>query len=146
MTVPLNIPDDKRIKSHKRVYKKNSMAVNVEEYCYLAFGVNIMAIPSISHSTALTILSEPGPDFVSKFPTAKRQSAMTLSRSKDALGAYYRRVKARTGGIQANVAAAHRLAVIIYNMVKNGTEYDESKVSKPSLTMLEKRRSKLLHQ
>lgn len=69
---------------------------------------------------------------------------MTLSRSKDPLDAYYRCVKARTGGIQANVAAAHRLAVIIYNMIKNGTEYDESKVSKPSLTMLEKPRQRLL--
>lgn len=179
MTTPLNIQEDIRVKSGKRVYKKNSMAVNVEEYCYRAFGVNIMAIPSISHSTALTILSELGPDFVKKFPTANkfakwcnlapndkitggkivsskmlkrknkvgqalRQSAMTLSRSKDPLGAYYRRVKARTGGIQANVAAAHRLAVIIYNMIKNGTEYDESKVSKPSLTMLEKRRQRLI--
>lgn len=179
MTVPLDIPDERKVKSNKRIYKKNAMSVNVEEYCYRAFGVNIMAIPSISHSTALTILSELGPDFVNKFPTANkfakwcnlapndkitggkivsskmlkrknkvgqalRQSAMTLSRSKDALGAYYRRVKARTGGIQANVAAAHRLAVIIYNMIKNGTEYDESKVSKPSLTMLERRRSKLL--
>lgn len=179
MTVPLSMPDDKRVKSNKRAYRKNSLAVNVEEYCYRAFGVNIMAVPSVSHSTALTILSELGPDFVSKFPTANkfakwcnlapndkitggkivsskipkrknkvgqalRQSAMTLSRSKDVLGAYYRRVKARTGGIQANVAAAHRLAIIIYNMIKSGTEYDESKVSSPSLTMLEKRRLKLL--
>ena len=69
---------------------------------------------------------------------------MTLSRSKDALGEYYRRVKSRTGGIQANVATAHRLAVIIFNMVKNKTEYDESKVSRPTLTMLEKRRTRLL--
>lgn len=179
MTTPLDIPDDRKVKSNKRVYKKNSISVNVEEYCYRAFGVNIMAIPSISHSTALTILSELGPDFVKKFPTAKkfakwcnlapndkitggkivsskmlrrknkvgqalRQSAMTLSRSKDVLGAYYRRIKARSGGIQANVATAHRLAIIIYNMIKNGTEYDESKVSKPSLTMLEKRKLKLL--
>ena len=156
-----------------------TMTVNVEEYCYRAFGVNIMAIPSVSHSAALTILAELGPDFVNKFPTANkfakwcnlapndkitggkivsskmlkrnnkvgqalRQCAMTLSRTKDALGAYYRRVKSRTGGIQANVATAHRLAVIIYNMIKNKTEYDESKVSKPSLTMLEKRRTRLL--
>lgn len=48
------------------------MAVNVEEYCYRAFGANIMAIPSIFHSTALTILSELGPDFVKKFPTANK--------------------------------------------------------------------------
>lgn len=179
MTTPLDIPEDKQVKSGKRVYKKNAMGVNVEEYCYRAFGVNIMAIPSISHSTALTILSELGPNFVSKFSTANkfakwcnlapndkitggkivsskmmkrknkvgqalRQSAMTLSRTKNSLGAYYRRIKSRSGGIQANVATAHRLAVIIYNMIKNGTEYDESKVSKPSLTMLEKRRQKLL--
>lgn len=179
MTVPLDMSEDKKVKSGKRTYRKNSISVNVEEYCYRAFGVNIMAIPSVSHSAALTILSEFGPDFVSKYPTANkfakwcnlapndkitrgrlvsskmlrrknkvgqalRQSAMTLSRSKDPLGAYYRRIKARTGGIQANVAAAHRLAVIIYNMVKNSTVYDESKVSKLSLTMLEKRRIKLL--
>ena len=179
MTVPLDIPDERRVKSNKRAYKKNALSVNIEEYCYRAFGVNIMAIPSVSHSTALTILAELGPNFVDKFPTANkfakwcnlapndkitggkivsskmlkrknkvgqalRQCAMTLSRSKDALGAYYRRVKSRTGGIQANVATAHRLAVIIYNMIKNKTEYDESKVSRPTLTMLEKRRSKLL--
>lgn len=179
MTVPLDIPEEKRVKSGKRVYKKNGIAVNVEEYCYRAFGVNIMAIPAVSHATALTILAELGPDFVKKFSSAGkfakwcnlapndkitggkivsskmlkrknkvgqalRQSAMTLSRSKDALGTYYRRMRAHTGGKQANVAAAHRLAIIIYNMVKNQTEYDESKVSKPSLTMLEKRRSRLL--
>ena len=71
-TVPLDIPDDKIVWSHKRAYPKDSLAVNVEEYCYRAFGVNIMAIPSISHSTALTILSEPGSFFVSGFPTANK--------------------------------------------------------------------------
>lgn len=179
MTAPMDMPEEKRVKSNKRAYKKNAMSVNVEEYCYRAFGVNIMAIPSISHSTALTILAELGPNFVDKFPTANkfakwcnlvpndkitggkivsskmlkrknkvgqalRQCAMALSRTKDPLGEYYRRVKSRTGGIQANVATAHRLAVIIYNMIKNKTEYDESKVSRPTLTMLEKRRSRLL--
>ena len=79
-----------------------------------------------------------------KVGQALRQCAMALSRTKDPLGEYYRRVKSRTGGIQANVATAHRLAVIIYNMIKNKTEYDESKVSRPTLTMLEKRRSRLL--
>lgn len=179
MTAPIDMHEEKRVKSNKRAYKKNAISVNVEEYCYRAFGVNIMAIPSVSHATALTILAELGPNFVDKFPTANkfakwcnlvpndkitggkivsskmlkrknkvglalRQCAMTLSRSKEALGEYYRRVKSRTGGIQANVATAHRLAVIIYNMIKNKTEYDESKVSRPTLTMLEKRRTRLL--
>lgn len=179
MTSSVRIPEENRVKSGKRAYKKNAMNVNVEEYCYRAFGVNIMAIPGVSSATALAVLSELGPGFVDKFPSANkfckwcnlapndkitggkivsskmlkrknkvgqalRQSAMSLARSKEALGSFYRRMKSRTGGIQANVAVAHRLAKIIYHMIKNKTEYDAEKVSKPSLTMLEKRRLKLL--
>ena len=53
-------------------------------------------------------------------------------------------MKTRTGGIQANVATAHRIATIIYNMIKNQTEYDASKVSQPNKTMLEKHRARLI--
>ena len=72
MTVPMDIPEEKLVKSNKRAYKKNAMSVNIEEYCYRAFGVNIMAIPAVSHSTALTILAELGPNFVDKFTTANK--------------------------------------------------------------------------
>lgn len=79
-----------------------------------------------------------------KVGQALRQAAQGLVRSKEVLGSYYRRMKTRTGGIQANVATAHRIATIIYNMIKNQTEYDASKVSQPNKTMLEKRRLRLI--
>lgn len=55
-----------------------------------------------------------------------RIAASTLHRSQTALGAFFRRLKARLGAPKATTAAAHKLAVIIFNMLKNGVEYVES--------------------
>jgi transposase len=55
-----------------------------------------------------------------------RMAASTLHRSNTALGAFFRRMKSRLGTPKAITAVAHKLAVIIYNMLKNGTEYIES--------------------
>ena len=55
-----------------------------------------------------------------------RMAASTLHQSKSALGAFYRRLKARVGAPKAITAAAHKLAKIIFNMLKNGEEYRES--------------------
>ncbi|WPX08031.1 hypothetical protein [Anaerocellum danielii] len=38
---------------------------------------------------------------------------------------WYWKVKQRRGGKKAIVALARKLLVIIYNMLKNGTDYDE---------------------
>lgn len=57
--------------------------------------------------------------------TTLRMAANTLHSSKSALGAYFRRLKARLGAPKAITAAAHKLAVIIYNMLKFGTPYKE---------------------
>jgi len=54
---------------------------------------------------------------------ALRIAAQSLSRSKSALGAYYRRMRAKLGGPEAVTATAHKLARIIYAMLKNQTEY-----------------------
>jgi transposase len=54
---------------------------------------------------------------------ALRMAAQSLSHSNSALGAYYRRMRARLGGPQAVTATAHKLARIIYAMLKNQTEY-----------------------
>jgi len=54
---------------------------------------------------------------------ALRMAAQSLARSKSALGAYYRRMRAKLGGPQAITATAHKLARIIYAMLKNRTEY-----------------------
>lgn len=55
-----------------------------------------------------------------------RMAASTLHRSDSALGAFFRRLKSRLGAPKATTAAAHKLAVIIFNMLKNGVEYIES--------------------
>ncbi len=56
---------------------------------------------------------------------AFRMAASTLGRSKTALGAFFRRIKARAGAPKAITATARKLAVIYYSMLKNGTSYVE---------------------
>ena len=55
-----------------------------------------------------------------------RMAASTLYRSPTALGAYLRRLKAHKGPMKAITATAHKLAKIIYNMLRHGTEYMEA--------------------
>jgi transposase len=52
-----------------------------------------------------------------------RLAAQTLSRSDCALGAYYRRMHRRLGAPKAIVATAHKLARLVYRMLKYGQEY-----------------------
>lgn len=54
---------------------------------------------------------------------ALRLAAQSLSRSQSALGAFYRRMRARLGGEQAIVATAHKLARIIYHLLKHRQAY-----------------------
>lgn len=55
--------------------------------------------------------------------TALRMAAFTLANSKSALGAFYRRQRTRLGAPKAITATAHKLARLIYSMLKQGTEY-----------------------
>ncbi|RZI46012.1 IS110 family transposase [Rickettsiales endosymbiont of Peranema trichophorum] len=55
--------------------------------------------------------------------SAFRMAASTLHGSKSALGSFFRRLKSRLGAPKAITASAHKLAVIMFNMLKNGTEY-----------------------
>jgi transposase len=55
--------------------------------------------------------------------TALRVAAQSLARSATTLGAFYRRIKARRDAPKAIVATAHKLARIIYHMLKNRTDY-----------------------
>jgi len=62
-------------------------------------------------------------------PTANRAAATFrlcaygLFNSKSALGAYFRRQRARLGSPKAITATAHKLARVFYSMIKNGAEY-----------------------
>ena len=52
-----------------------------------------------------------------------RMAAATLHHSSSALGAYYRRMAMRIGKPQAVTATAHKLARIVYSMLKHGSDY-----------------------
>ena len=52
-----------------------------------------------------------------------RLAAQSLSRADCALGAYFRRMKARLGAPKATVATAHKIARIVYNLLRHGKEY-----------------------
>lgn len=52
-----------------------------------------------------------------------RMAALSLQRSKTALGAYFRRIAWRQGGAIAVFATARRLAQLIYRMLRYGHQY-----------------------
>jgi len=54
---------------------------------------------------------------------ALRMAAQSLNQSQSALGAYFRRLKARLGAPKALTAAAYKLARILYRMLKHGAGY-----------------------
>src|SRR3972149_6025174 len=57
--------------------------------------------------------------------TALRVAAASLRRRESALGAYYRRMRARHGAPSAITATAHKLARIIYFMLKDRKSYHD---------------------
>jgi transposase len=52
-----------------------------------------------------------------------RMAAQAVSRMKIPLAMFYHRIKARLGGKGAITATAHKLAVLIYRLLKHGAEY-----------------------
>jgi len=61
----------------------------------------------------------------SRAALALRMAAQSLNRSHSALGAYYRRMRAKHGAEKANICTAHKLARIIYQMLKNHSQYQD---------------------
>lgn len=57
---------------------------------------------------------------------ALRLAAQSLHSSKSALGAFYRRMRARLGAPKAITATAHKLAKLVYRMLKYGMDYIDS--------------------
>jgi transposase len=55
--------------------------------------------------------------------TAFRVAAQGLVNSHSALGAYYRRMRARLGAPKAITATAHKLARLVYSMLRYGADY-----------------------
>jgi transposase len=60
---------------------------------------------------------------INRAATALRIAATTLLRSQSYLGAQYRRFRSKLGAPQAITAMAHKLAVLVYRMLRWGHEY-----------------------
>jgi transposase len=57
---------------------------------------------------------------------ALRMAAYSAGKSNSHLGDYFRRMRARLGAPKAITATAHKLARIIYHLLKSGQPYDDS--------------------
>jgi hypothetical protein len=55
-----------------------------------------------------------------------RLSAFALSNSSSALGAFFRRMRARLGAPKAIIATAHKIARLFYIMIKFGKDYEDT--------------------
>jgi len=60
---------------------------------------------------------------VNRAATALRMAATTLLKSQTYLGAQYRRLRSKLGAPKAITAMAHRLARLVYRMLKYGQQY-----------------------
>jgi transposase len=69
------------------------------------------------------VLSSATKPVANKAAAALRMAAFTLYNSKSALGAYLRRQRARLGAPKAITATAHKMARLVYLMLKHGTSY-----------------------
>ena len=87
---------------------------------------------------------------VNRAATALRMAALTLLRSRTYLGAQYRRLRTKLGAPKAITAMAHRLARLVYRMLKygqqyvdKGTEYYEQRHRQQQIKLLQKNAVKL---
>jgi hypothetical protein len=75
-----------------------------------------------------------------RLATALRMAAQSLHRSKAGLGDWFRRLKAKLGTKAAVTAAAHKLARILWAMVKHRRPYDPARLGNPELAHARKER------
>jgi len=87
---------------------------------------------------------------VNRAATALRMAALTLMRSRTYLGAQYRRLRTKLGAPKAITAMAHRLARLVYRMLKyghryvdKGAEYYEQRYRRQQIDFLRKKAAKL---
>jgi transposase len=68
-----------------------------------------------------------------RLATALRMAAQSLHRAESALGNWFRRMKAKLGPDGATTAAAHKLARVLYAMVRDRRPFEPSKLGNPEL-------------
>jgi hypothetical protein len=87
---------------------------------------------------------------INRAATALRLGATTLLRSQSYLGAQYQRFRSKLGAPKAITAMAHKLAVLVYRMLRwgqeyvdKGMQYYEQRHREQQIHLLKKRAAKL---
>jgi len=87
---------------------------------------------------------------INRAATAFRIAATTLLRSQSYLGAQFRRLREKLGAPKAITAMAHKLAVLVYRMLRwgheyvdKGMQYHEERHREQQIRFLQKRAAKL---
>jgi hypothetical protein len=98
-------------------------------------GLDMSRWPTVKHFTSWLgrcphhrvsggqVLSRRTKPCANRAATALRLAAAALPHSQSVLGAFFRRMKARLGAPKAITATTHKLARLIYTMLKHGTAY-----------------------
>ena len=68
-----------------------------------------------------------------RLASALRLAAQSLHRVESALGAWFRRLRAKLGPAGATTAAAHKLARVLYAMIKYRQPFDPARLGNPAL-------------
>ena len=142
----------------KKRNQKNAPRFDVQGQLYRMTGVDLTRIDGVDGFTALKVISEVGTDMTkwasaNRAAAALRLAANALHRSDSALGAFLRRKKAHLGAPKAITATAHKLARLIYSMLRYGreyvdagAEYYESQYQQRALLAAKRRAAKLGYQ
>ena len=165
--------------SHRKA-QRNEPRFDARSELHRLYGVDLTQVPGVQVNTALVLYTELGPDFVTRFPTAKcfgswlglcpdnritggkvlsvktrdvkcrsaealRLAAQSLWRAKNYLGDCFRRWKARLGTPKAITAMAHKLARILWHLIKHRTPYDPT-VWHQAEEKLKRKKIQRLHQ
>jgi transposase len=104
----------------------SEVGVSVERFSDAKHFASWLALCPDNRITGGKVLSAATRQVKSRTAHVLRLAAGTLHRSKSTLGDYFRRMKARLGSPAAITATAHKLARIIYHLVKNRCPYDAS--------------------
>jgi transposase len=97
----------------------------------------------ISGGKVLSSHTRPGSN---RLAHALRLSANSLWKSKSYLGDYFRRMRARHGAPKAITSTAHKLARIIYHLIKNKKAFDDSVFSEQEKAHQKRLKERVINQ
>ncbi|MBI4622440.1 MAG: IS110 family transposase, partial [Verrucomicrobia bacterium] len=97
--------------------------------------LGLCPINKVSGKRKLSVSTRPVSD---RLATALRMAAQSLNRVESPLGDWFRRMRAKLGPVGAVTAAAHKVARILYAMIKYRKPFDPARLGNPVLRQARK--------